>query len=160
MLDIITIFRKIKCRVFRERYIEEYIIQSPKTTTVMSRIAEYALSHSNKVVLMIIPKFTQYRSFCMRELLKAIPPKEKKRILEERSSMLYFDNGTRIVCKSAEVPIKFRGLKADMVVIDDAEIIDFDKLFEILREIDPRKSCAFLLITGARLPIKLRKLDG
>ena len=120
--------------------------RSGKTEIFKRMVIEYALTHSDKRIILGAPVYSQTHEIFWDDLKKIVPAASYPSIKEAEMRMVLF-NGTSIRCVGLDVPQRIEGSRIDLILIDEFADIKESVLTEnVLPAISDTKGIA--LITG------------
>lgn len=92
------------------------------------------LNHENKVVIYVAPTLVMARNLMWDGWIKEHIPEEYISAKNEQFMTMKFYNGSKFYCLSAEHPDRLRGLRADLLIVDECAMIAND-FYEIIRPV-------------------------
>lgn len=90
------------------------------------------INGENKVIVYIAPTLTMARNLMWDTWIKNHIPEEYIFKKNEQLMTMTFLNGSKLYCLSAEHPDRLRGLAADLLIVDEAAMID-DSFYDVVK---------------------------
>ncbi|MBO7715770.1 MAG: terminase family protein [Methanobrevibacter sp.] len=105
-----------------------------KTWVSGAAIMDKALNNDNKTVIYIAPTLVMARNLMWDKWIKEHIPEEYIAHKNEQFMVMTFTNGSKFYCLSAEHPDRLRGLRADLLIVDECAMID-NGFYEVIRPV-------------------------